>query len=205
MICPKCGNRPSYSVAKKYQYRESGLDNVFVNDVGIFRCRCGEEYIQIPGIQEVHDQIALKLLKKNSLLTGQECTFLRKWLRLTSVQIADLLGVTRMSVSRWENNVPTPAMDKLIRLLAADVRNVSLDARALFESIALKPAKGFTIPIDARRLAAPSYTTPLFSGKATSNIELPTKTKRLPVTVFQQSLHAATVARPKTEALALVA
>ena len=146
MICPECGNQPRYSV-ERYQYRESGLDNVFVDGVGIFRCVCGQEYIQLPGAQEVHNQVASALLNKTSLLTGSEARFLRKWLRLTSNELAKALGYTRISVSRRENKGLTVATDRSLRLYASQVGNLSIDVGKLFSSITDKPEQNFRIVV----------------------------------------------------------
>ena len=164
MICPNCGRTPAF-VLGGYQYRESGLDNVMLNNAGMFRCSCGEEYIQLPGMAEVHDQIALSLLRKKSLLKGNEVRFLRKWLRLTSEDMALLFGVNRVSVSRWENRGITPAMDRAVRLFVADTRRLRLEVKTLFENIAPKPEKSFTIVIDLRSL--PVAVDVLPAGRAT--------------------------------------
>ena len=147
MICPECGSQPRYSV-ERYQYRESGLDNVFVDGVGIFRCVCGQEYIQLPGTQEVHNQVASALLNKTSLLTGSEARFLRKWLRLTSDELAKALGYTRVSVSRRENRGLTVATDRSLRLYASQVGNISIDVGKLFSTINDRPQRNFKIAVD---------------------------------------------------------
>lgn len=146
MICPECGSQPRYSV-ERYQYRESGLDNVFVDGVGIFRCVCDQEYIQLPGAQEVHNQVASALLNKTSLLTGSEARFLRKWLRLTSDELAKALGYTRISVSRRENKGLTVASDRSLRLYASQVGNLSIDVGKLFSRITDKPEQDFRIVV----------------------------------------------------------
>jgi putative zinc finger/helix-turn-helix YgiT family protein len=155
MFCPACGRQPSHTV-EQYQYRESGLDNVFVRGVGIDRCKCGQEYVQLPGAQEVHDQMASVLLNKSSLLTGPEAKFLRKWLRLTSEEMAKVLGYTRVSVSRWEKHGPSVATDRVLRLYASAVRNVSIDFVNLFSSMNDKPQRNFRIVVDGLT-TAPQY------------------------------------------------
>lgn len=164
MICPMCGSNPSHSI-RQYQYLESGLDNVFVSGVGIFRCKCGEEYVEIAEADKVHDQIASKLLHKDSLMTGSESKFLRKWLGLTSEELAKDLGYTRVSVSRWENHAPLAANDRALRLYASAMRGISIDFKNLFSSMKDKPQKDFRIAVDGIRTAI-QYPT----GKATSII-----------------------------------
>ena len=155
MICPMCGRQTGHTI-EEYKYRESGLDNVFVSGVGIYRCKCGQEYVQLPGVQEVHAQVASALLKKASLLTGPESKFLRKWLRLTSEVMAQALGYTRVTVSRWENDGPPAKTDRALRLYASAVRNISIDFENLFPSMNDKPQKNFRIVVVGSR-TVPQY------------------------------------------------
>ena len=48
--------------------------------------------------------------------TGEKITLLRKRKELTQEQMAEILGVSRQSVSRWEMNMAFPEIEKLIRL-----------------------------------------------------------------------------------------
>ena len=146
MICPACGRKPAHTI-EEYHYRESGLDNVFVRGVGIYKCNCGQEYVQLPGVQAVHQQVAVELLNKTSLLTGAEARFLRKWLGLTSDQLANALGYTRVSVSRRENRGLTVATDRSLRLYASQVGNISIDVGKLFSRITDKPEQDFRIVV----------------------------------------------------------
>ena len=50
---------------------------------------------------------------------------LREKKRLSQQQLADWLGLTRSSISHYENNTPTPPADTLVRL--ADIYGVSVD------------------------------------------------------------------------------
>lgn len=146
MICPNCGGQTSYTT-EQYRYHESGLDNVFVDGVKIFKCHCGEEYVQLPGAREIHDTVASELLHKPSLLTGPEAKFLRKWLRHTSEDLAKALGHTRVTVSRWENDKPSIANDRALRLYAASLGKVEVDFANLFISMSGKPQRQFKIII----------------------------------------------------------
>ncbi|MGN0425773.1 MAG: pyridoxamine 5'-phosphate oxidase family protein [Acetatifactor sp.] len=48
--------------------------------------------------------------------TGEKIALLRKRKELTQEQMAELLGVSRQSVSRWEMNIAFPEVEKLVRL-----------------------------------------------------------------------------------------
>jgi|CXWL01.1.fsa_nt_gi putative zinc finger/helix-turn-helix YgiT family protein len=146
MICPTCGKQTTHTV-EEYNYRESGLDNVFVRGVDLFQCACGEEYVQLPGVQEIHNQIASAILNKESLLTGAEAKFLRKWLRMTSEDLARALGVTRVTVSRWENQEVPDWNDRPLRLYASNVGKIYVDFGKLFSSGVNSPNPDFKIVV----------------------------------------------------------
>lgn len=156
MNCPICGRKSTHSI-EQYRYRESGLDNVFVSDVDIFRCKCGEEYVQLSGVDNIHNKIATALLHKNSLLSGSESKFLRKWLGLKSEEMAQALGYTRVTVSRWENDGPSAKTDRALRLYASAIRNISIHFESLFSAMNDKPEKNFKIIVSGTR-TAPQYT-----------------------------------------------
>ena len=59
---------------------------------------------------------------------GQKIYELRTAKNLSQGDLADLLDVSRQSVSKWENNTAVPELDKLIRL--CDVFDVTLDELA---------------------------------------------------------------------------
>ncbi|TAJ08745.1 MAG: hypothetical protein EPO61_07490 [Nitrospirae bacterium] len=121
---------------KEHHYRESGLSNVYLQNIASYRCDCGEKLVQIPAIDRLHDAVAYYLLKKPSLLTGEEFRFLRKWVGLTAIQLLPLLGVkTRISISRWENGKApiTASTDHAMRLLVMRLKEESLHQRMFTE------------------------------------------------------------------------
>lgn len=50
------------------------------------------------------------------MTTGEKITLLRKKIKLTQDELAEKLGVSRQSVSRWEVDIAFPETDKLIKL-----------------------------------------------------------------------------------------
>lgn len=50
------------------------------------------------------------------MTTGEKIAMLRKGKGITQEQLAEILGVTRQSVSRWEMDLAFPETEKLIRL-----------------------------------------------------------------------------------------
>lgn len=163
MTCPRCGKALKRTLVKDYPYRESWLGNIYLQNIATYQCECGEKLVQIPAIDRLHDTIAYYLLKKSSLLTGEEFRFLRKWVGLTANQLLPLLGVkTRISISRWENGKApiTASTDHAMRLLVMRLKEEALHQRMFaeieiqehFERIARKPGKSLRITISKEML-----------------------------------------------------
>ncbi len=116
MKCPTCNTKLKGKI-DKYHYTECGLDNVYLI-TKVYKCKCGEIIADIPNIYDLHTFIARILIKKASSLTGKEIRFLRKELLLKANELATVLGVTKVTVSRWENDKEKIGLttDRLIRL-----------------------------------------------------------------------------------------
>jgi putative zinc finger/helix-turn-helix YgiT family protein len=133
MKCPTCGKEMK-SKRRDYEYTESGLKNVILKDIPVHECKaCGEVLPEIKNIKQVHKWIAEYLVRKESPLTGAEFRFLRKQMRMGAAELAGFLGVTPVTISRWENGKETvgPQSDRLLRAFFA-TRPAGLNlARAL--------------------------------------------------------------------------
>lgn len=106
-------------IRKDYIYSESGLDNIVLANTQTYTCECGEEMPIIPHIESLNRVIAFELIKSKKHLTGKEARFIRKQLGMKAVQLAGILGVDKVTISRWENDNSSigNANDRLIRLL----------------------------------------------------------------------------------------
>lgn len=118
MKCDICG-KVMKTARGSYKYIESGLDNVYLTNVVIHRCSCGESFPEISNVYGLHRAIAQGLVGKQTQLTGPEIRFLRKEMRVSAKDFARSLSVTSVTVSRWETDTEKPkmSMDKLIRLM----------------------------------------------------------------------------------------
>ena len=56
---------------------------------------------------------------------GEKLSKLRKENNYTQEQLADILGVSRQAISKWESNITYPETDKLIRM--SELFDCSLD------------------------------------------------------------------------------
>jgi putative zinc finger/helix-turn-helix YgiT family protein len=130
--CPACGS-PKISFTKgHYHFLESGLNNVHLNNVDTWTCDdCGEKIISIPRSMELMKSICEIILLKPMILTSEEIRFLRKNLSLKINEFARLLGMDRVTVSRWENGheIPSRSADRLMRLTYAVEANIPEDLR----------------------------------------------------------------------------
>ncbi|MBI5194837.1 MAG: helix-turn-helix domain-containing protein [Nitrospirae bacterium] len=117
MNCPVCGKK-TIKKSALHHYTESGLDNVFL-ETDVYKCKCGEVIPNIPNIYGLHGLIAKDLVRKDSPLTGNELKFLRKQMNLKANELAQILSVHKVTVSRWENEAEKISIgyDKLIRFL----------------------------------------------------------------------------------------
>ena len=120
--CPTCGSEHFVLHKGHHHFLESGLDNVHLTNVEIGICSdCGEQIVSIPHSTELMKLIGESILLKPTNLNGAEIRFLRKNLHLRINEFAQLLGVDRVTVSRWENEheKPSRSADRLIRLTYA--------------------------------------------------------------------------------------
>ena len=119
MICLNCKTEMK-KITTDYPYTESGLKNVILKGIGAYECpKCKELQPVIRDIKKIHRHIAQQLIRKNSLLLGTELSFLRKEMKVKAKDLAQILGVHKVTISRWENEKERigPACDRLIRFL----------------------------------------------------------------------------------------
>lgn len=120
MKCVNCGKVLRATRPKTYTYRESGLEAVLLTGIRVYVCPgCEGQYPEIPNIVGLHQVIASHLSRKAAPLTGAEFRFLRKEIGLKAKDLAHCLGVTDVSLSRWETDASpiNPAADRLLRTL----------------------------------------------------------------------------------------
>lgn len=104
--CPICGKGQLTQRVTTYHFVESGLDNIYLTNTPVLSCKhCDEEIISIPNPPAILKSIAQEgILLKSMNLTGSEIRFLRKTLLMDVTKFARIIGVDRVTLSRWENN-----------------------------------------------------------------------------------------------------
>ncbi len=137
MNCLNCGKKMERSIQKRYHYKESGLDNVYLKGSAIFhKCVCGQLFVEIAQIERLHDAIAYHLLNKKTIWSGREFRFLRKWVGLTAEELGRALGhISRGTISRWENDKIriTPATHHQMLLLVLRLKEEAINERMVLK------------------------------------------------------------------------
>lgn len=105
MTCAECGSdRVTVDRNAAIRYDMGGLHHITLQGVAMQRCAsCGDEGIKIPRIGQLHRVLADYLIRQPRLLMGNEIRFLRTHLGLSTQDFSHRMGVTRETVSRWEN------------------------------------------------------------------------------------------------------
>jgi putative zinc finger/helix-turn-helix YgiT family protein len=130
ITCSACGATNTRITRGSYAYKESGLDNITLEDVELIHCdECGNEDPIIRAIDTLHSLIADALISKPARLSGREVRFLRKHLELSAKSLARILQVHQATMSKWENGEDYigPQSDLLIRALAVAKSEGKLD------------------------------------------------------------------------------
>jgi len=144
--CSRCGKN-THKKIDNYRYKESGLDNIYLENIPVYECSCGISYPSIFRLHRLNELIALTLVEKPALLSGNEIKFLRKNLHVPSKLFANKLGVGKTTLSKWENEAQphNEAFDRLIRATYMIAKNVKHQVQVaiinLLENIRLKDSE----------------------------------------------------------------
>ncbi len=116
--CYECG-RAMIGKRENYSYREVGLKSVVLLNIVVYHCKCGAIVPEIPYAGILHNCIAMSILEKKTLVSGEEIRFLRKTAGYSATELARVMGMDKGTVSRWENTKKTigKESDRLLRLV----------------------------------------------------------------------------------------
>lgn len=128
MKCHEC-NLKMKEVHEDYHYLESGLNNVFLKNICIYKCDCGESFASIPAVIKLNGMIGLSIVKKKSRLNGHEVKYLRKNVGLSAKDIATYMDVNKSTISRWESGKQQidKSNDRVLRILYAHFKGIPKD------------------------------------------------------------------------------
>lgn len=120
VICSNCGAEATVKVGT-YPFKESGLSNVSLIGVELVSCPiCGNADPVIPDATDLMNALAWHVATQKYKLCGEDVRFLRKYLRMSAVDFAKLIGVHKSTLSKWENGEDAvgDSSDRLIRSVA---------------------------------------------------------------------------------------
>lgn len=105
MRCPSCETKKAMKAETiTHRFKESGLDNVILDGVKLYRCvECGESIYDYGNLNQLNRVIAEALLRKEGTLSGKEIRYLRSYAGYSSEMFARILGYDKTSWSRIEN------------------------------------------------------------------------------------------------------
>ena len=146
--CPRCG-KTAFEPAT-YAARRDLDGRRFTGDVPARKCTsCGELLISGRGLGAFEHAITLELARGGEV--GPEgFRWLRKAAALKAVRLAELLDVTPMQVSRWENG-RKPLERRAVALvsaLALEQVEGKAAARAVLEALAARKKVPRTVRLD---------------------------------------------------------
>jgi putative transcriptional regulator len=122
-----------------YQYRESGLDNVYLMN-GFKRHKTGYgEGIAIDDTGGLHRAIGRWLIALPKPLNGAELRFLRLEMDLSQGRLAEIIGSTEQNVRRWEKARKRPLAgmaDRLLRTIYSEYIGADGSLRRMVDRLA---------------------------------------------------------------------
>jgi transcriptional regulator with XRE-family HTH domain len=136
--CYDCGKK-MHGRRENYTYGECGLRSVILLNILVFHCECGAIVPEIPSPSILHVSIAMNVLKKKTLLSGEEVRFLRKVAGYSATDLSKVIGMKNTSVSHWETSSKPIGKDadRLVRLscFARIIYNISDSDVGLMENV----------------------------------------------------------------------
>jgi len=136
--CYDCG-KTMYGRRENYTYNECGLRSVILLNILVFHCECGAIVPEIPSPAVLHVSIAMKVLQKKTLLSGEEIRFLRKVAGYSGMDLSKVIGMQNTTISHWETDSKPIGKDsdRLVRLacFARIVENMAGSGSGLMENI----------------------------------------------------------------------
>jgi putative transcriptional regulator len=125
--------------ADMYQYTESGLDNIFLeNGYHIHKTSYGEG-VSIENTEGLHKAIGRWLVALPKPLNGAELRFLRLEMEATQRDLAAILNTKEQNLRLWEKHRKRPmpgSADRLLRALYSEYIGGDGHVRRMLERLA---------------------------------------------------------------------
>ena len=100
--------------------RSVGCATWFCSEWRSSGARRGDEQVVIPHLDELMRVLAFAVISQPYRLQGEDVRFLRKYLKMTQTELAELMDVDKTTLSKWENNDDRigDQSDRLVRAVA---------------------------------------------------------------------------------------
>lgn len=122
-----------------YHYKESGLDNIYLeNGYRKHKTPYGEG-VSILDTEGLHKAIGQGLVSAQRPLNGAELRFLRLEMKTTQKDLAGMLGTTEQTLRLWEKNRAKSlpgSSDRLLRTLYSDYIGGKGSVRSILRRLA---------------------------------------------------------------------
>ena len=115
----KCGEKMKQVVVAEYDFSDIAGLPVVVRGIRMLRCaKCGEEMMIGKETDRALDQIGRAIVAHSERLGPKEARFLRGHLGLTQKELADRMGIHKITVAGWESKKPiSPQHDLIMRAI----------------------------------------------------------------------------------------
>lgn len=119
--------------AAPYEYRECGLEGIFLHNGYDIIEHGGERYASVVDTEGLNRRIGEYLVANRKELAPNEVRFLRKTMDLTQSELGRWMGKDSQTVARWEKgHTPIPSVaDRLLRAIF-QLQTMSPDERESF-------------------------------------------------------------------------
>jgi YgiT-type zinc finger domain-containing protein len=166
--CELCGGTLTIKTLPAYPYRESGLENVWLENLTVEVCKkCKTVSPRLRRIRQLHETIGRAVALQPAPLTGADVRYLRKHLGYKAREWAMLLRIDATTLSRWEADGRAIGLqsDLLIRLvyfyLLAEREDIRLPDRLVEQVAAINSKQAPQIVINADNPSGYSYRLPV--------------------------------------------
>lgn len=119
-----------------YHYTECGLDNVWIDGLGVCMDDSGDTTFTIPNITGLHLEIARSIIFDQTGMSGEELRFLRTEMGLTQAELAVVLHTKPLTINRWERGKNPIDANAMTVIRAVAISRLKLDDVESIETLA---------------------------------------------------------------------
>lgn len=146
--CPSCGASRARPMSQTEEFKVGAV--IYRARVALLKCAlCGESTVVGPSMMAAEHAVA-RAIARSGRVTGESFAFMRTAFGWKATEIAELLGVSSITISRWENGrreMEPLAWALLAELVLADAKDRPT-TREILETIRRPPKLGRAVQIE---------------------------------------------------------